>query len=138
MSTQLQKHALSILEHIPFDKLYQKTMELLVDTSEDIFIYKIADGKDDSQCEDIFAFFWLWNYVDEVEGGDFWNWENMWELIFKLTKILGGLITEVMQEKYGLKGVYYFDNHPDGGDYGRYGNNHPERDYGLFYRQEEV
>ena len=139
MSTQLvslQEKAKQSLKDWDFDVLYQNTIWIVQDckanipTEEYFLIEEISDGSAGIyQCEEIITAFHLWDYVEEVWGkveDDWWEVvENQWEVIQEFTEILGGLITEVMKDKYGLKGVYYFSNHPDWGD------------YGLFYREEE-
>jgi|LSQX01.1.fsa_nt_gb hypothetical protein len=134
MSTQLvslQEKAKQSLKDWDFDVLYQNTIWKMQDckanvpTEEYLLIEEISDGSAGIyQCEEIITAFHLWDYVDK--DGDWWEVvENQWEVIQEFTEILGELITEILRDKYGLKGVYYFTNHPDWGD------------YGLFYREEE-
>ena len=101
-----------------FDALYQNTK---LYASENTLIEEISNGSAGIyQGEDIIDAFGLWNFLEDKNDLD-----EQWEVILKFTEELGEKITEVMRNKYGLKGVYYFTNHPDWGD------------YGLFYREEE-
>jgi hypothetical protein len=61
------------------------------------------------QVDEILDAFNLWDYVEDEE----WKWE----IIDDFTMKLGELITQVMQDKYGLQGVYYFSS-LDTGEFG--------------------
>jgi len=123
MSTQLvslQEKAKQSLKDWDFDVLYQNTIWIVQDckanvlTEEYFLIEEISDGSAGiHQAEEILNSFGLWDFV--VDKDDL---EEQWEVIQEFTEILGELITEIMGDKYDLKGVYYFDSHPDWGDYG--------------------
>ncbi len=123
----LHRKAKECLKDWDLDTLYQNTVWIVQDnkanilTDEDLLIEEISNGSAGIyQGEEILNAFGLWDFIED--RGDL---DEQWEVILRFTEILGELITEIMRDKYGLKGVYYFTNHPDWGD------------YGLFYREEE-
>lgn len=118
--TSLRRKAEECLKDWDFDILYYNTIFRKGD-AKDTFVEEISNGSAGIyQGEDIINAFGLWDFVEDKDDLD-----EQWEVILKFAEELGELITEVMRNKYGLKGVYYFSYLPDCGD------------YGLFYREVE-
>jgi len=105
------------LKRWDLDILYHNTISAVQDNKDNLLTMLIEEISNGSagiyQGEDIIDAFGLWDFVEN--RGDL---DEQWEVIQRFTSELGELITKVMRDKYGLKGVFYFDNHPDWGDYG--------------------
>lgn len=120
MNYSLQKKAQESLRDWDLEKLYNSTVFFLEDckrnewTNEEgnyeLLIDVISEGwMGVYQVDEILDVFNLWDYVEDEE----WKWE----VIDDFTMKLGELITQVMQDKYGLQGVYYFSS-LDTGEFG--------------------
>lgn len=124
MSTKLvslREVAKECLKDWDFDVLYQTTIEHKGDDT--LFIEEISNSSAGFyQADDIINVFHLEDFVSN--GGDEWEaLDEKWEVIEEFTTALSELITQVMQEKYDIGGIYYFSSNDCG-------------DYGLFYRED--
>ncbi|NLZ92357.1 MAG: hypothetical protein GX918_10625 [Clostridiales bacterium] len=120
MNYSLQEKAQESLRDWDLEKLYHSTVFFLEDCKRngwineegnyELLIDVISEGwMGVHQVDEILDAFNLWDYVEDEE----WKWE----VIDDFTMKLGELITQVMQDKYGLQGVYYFSS-LDTGEFG--------------------
>ena len=120
MNYSLQEKAQESLRDWDLEKLYHSTVFFFEDCKRngwineegnyELLIDVISEGwMGVHQVDEILDAFNLWDYVEDEE----WKWE----IIDDFTMKLGELITQVMQDKYGLQGVYYFSS-LDTGEFG--------------------
>jgi len=104
----LREKALKELKNWDFDVIYQNTISFS-EGEGDVLVDVISEG-------------WMGIYqadeILEIFDLDVEEEEEKWDVIDDFSSCLSELITQVMREKYGVEGFYYFSSFSDSGDYG--------------------
>jgi len=122
----LEEKAYESLKDWNLDILFSKTIDYLdeciknhwQDEEDDynLFVEEISPGYTGVyQGKEIIDTFNLWDWLDDDEKDDL---EAQWWLIEDFASSLAEAITQAMQNKYDLRGNYYFGHTEGGGDYG--------------------
>lgn len=105
----LQEKAVRELKNWDLDAIYENTIQYKDCGEGDVLVDVISEGwMGIHQADEILEVFDL-----DVEEE-----EEKWDVIDDFSSCLSELITQVMREKYGVEGFYYFSSFSDSGDYG--------------------